>query len=346
MQINPYISDILNQPAVIRETVARYAADRFGAVAADVAARRYDRIVLSGMGASHFAAYPAWLDLVSHGLPAWSVETAELLHHAESLVTEKSLLWLTSQSGASAEIVALIERLADRRPKTILATTADADSPLRRAADTTLQLHIGEESTVSTGSYVSTLAAQHLAVTQIAGGNIEDERSELIDACDVLQHYLAAWQDSIGKWERLIGVPQRLFVIGRGPSLAAVKTGSLIIKESVKFVIEGMSAAQFRHGPLELADEHLTVVILAGSSDARTLNERLAIELREYSAGVVWLDTVPHDVLPTVLIPALPRAAMPIAEIIPLQLLSLALAAQTGVEAGVFRRIGKVTRTL
>ncbi len=344
--MNPYISDIRKQPEVIRETVERYAAHGLADVATDVTAGKYDRIILSGMGASHFAAYPAWLELVGQRLPAWSVETAELLHHAESLVTEKSLLWLTSQSGASAEIVAFIERLADRRPKTILATTANADSPLGRAADTTLQLRIGEESTVSTGSYVSTLAVQHLAVTQIAGGDVGAARRVLTDACDVLQRYLADWQRNVQQWEHLVGVPKSLFVIGRGPSLAAVKTGSLIIKESAKFAVEGMSAAQFRHGPLELADEHLTVVVLAGSGESHSLNERLAIELRDYGATVVWLDAAKHDTLPTILMPALPSAAMPIAEIIPLQLLSLAIASQTGVEPGIFRRIGKVTRTL
>ena len=40
------------------------------------------------------------------------------------------------------------------------------------------------------------------------------------------------------------------------------------------------------------------------------------------------------------------REALPIAEILPLQLLSVALAGQTGVEPGAFRHIQKVTRTL
>ena len=315
-------------------------------VADAVAAQAYDRIVLSGMGSSYYAAYPAWLELVNRGLPAWSVTAAELLHGASSLVTKETLVWLTSQSGASAEVVALLKTMAGSRPKTILGTTAQLDSPLGRGADTVLQLHIGAESTVSAGSYVATLAVQHLAVTQFAGGDVEPARRSLFDAAAALTTYLEDWRRRVERWESLLGLPERLFIIGRGRSLAAALTGSLIIKESARIAVEGMSAAQFRHGPLELADEHLTVIVLAGPERTRALNEKLAVELQEYGANVVWLASEAHSSLATVTMPLLPPPAAPVAEIVPLQLLSLALASQSGVEPGVFRHIGKVTRTL
>lgn len=345
MKINRYVEDILGQPRALQDTVTRYDPAAFAPLAEEIRSGAYDRIVLSGMGSSHFVAYPAWLRLVQQELPAWTVPSAELLHDAPSLVTEESLLWLTSQSGASIEVQALVERLAPQRPRTLLATTAYPDSPLGRAADRLLLLHFGEESTVSTGSYLTTLAVQHLALTQIAGGDVEQAIRDVAGTGEALATYLETWQQRVEEWVRLVGVPRPLYIVGRGPSLAAVETGSLIIKESAKFPVEGMSAAQFRHGPLEMADERLTVLVFAGSEAARPLNERLARELQDYGAVVVWLDWTPHPALPTVLLPSACPATAPIAEMVPLQLLSLALARQTGVEAGVFRHIGKVTRT-
>ena len=59
----------------------------------------------------------------------------------------------------------------------------------------------------------------------------------------------------------------------------------------------------------------------------------------------VWLA---HDVAETdARLPEIASGeALPIAEILPLQFLSVALAGQTGVEPGAFRHIQKVTRTL
>ena len=67
----------------------------------------YDRIILTGMGSSHFAAHRVWCSLVSEGREAWWVSTAQLLETQE-LITGDSLLWVTSQSGESGEVVALL----------------------------------------------------------------------------------------------------------------------------------------------------------------------------------------------------------------------------------------------
>src|SRR4051812_14400087 len=67
---------------------------------------RYDRIVLTGMGSSHFAALPTWRSLVATGRPAWWVDSGQLLETPD-LVTPDTLLIATSQSGASGEVAAL-----------------------------------------------------------------------------------------------------------------------------------------------------------------------------------------------------------------------------------------------
>ena len=128
----------------------------------------FGRVILTGMGASLYAQYPAYLTLASAGLPVWHVEASDLLGGAAGLITPDTLLWITSQSGRSAEIAALLDRLAGRRP-VVLGFTNDTTSPLARSADAVVELRSGDEHTVGTCSYVNSLAA-HLRATAAALG--------------------------------------------------------------------------------------------------------------------------------------------------------------------------------
>ena len=82
-----YLQDILSQPDSLGNALAGF--DRGPLIPLAEALRQgsLDRILLTGMGASFDAAYPAWLALVQAGLPAIWVDSAELIHHAGALVT-------------------------------------------------------------------------------------------------------------------------------------------------------------------------------------------------------------------------------------------------------------------
>src|SRR5439155_13696224 len=108
----------------------------------------FDRIILTGMGASFCAAYPAWCLLAAAGVPAWWVEAGELAEAASALVTPGSLLWIVSQAGHVAEGLALLDAVADRRPALVLATTNQPDSPLARRAGWVQPLHTAKENGV------------------------------------------------------------------------------------------------------------------------------------------------------------------------------------------------------
>src|SRR3984893_18184717 len=119
----------------------------------------YDRVVLTGMGSSHFAALPSWRRLIDAGYPAWWVDTGQLLD-SPRLITPGTLLVATSQSGASAEIVARLESKSSiKQAAALIAITNDPASPLARQAHALVPLHSGGEATVSTKSYLNSLAA-------------------------------------------------------------------------------------------------------------------------------------------------------------------------------------------
>jgi glucosamine--fructose-6-phosphate aminotransferase (isomerizing) len=333
-----YISDIRQQP----QSLQRLLDSPFDAAALTLLRRlpSFDRIVLTGMGASLHASYPAFLALAAAGLPVWHVEAAELLGAAAGLITRATLLWITSQSGRSAEITALLGRLPARRPA-VLGLTSDTASPLAQSADAVIELHCGAEHAVGTRSYVNSLAA-HARGTAVALDR--QLAAEVSAAPSRLADYLGRWDEHIAAWEAAVSEPV-LFAVGRGASLAAARTGALVIKEAARTPIEAMSAPQFRHGPLEMADSRTCIIVLPGGPADAPLNQRLAADLAAFGANAVTI-TRPRDGGGPYLPDLSCEQASPLGEILPFQLLSVVLARRLGHEPGAFRQIGKVTTTL
>jgi glucosamine--fructose-6-phosphate aminotransferase (isomerizing) len=333
---NPFLTDLLAQPAALRDAVAHYDP----AVLAGLDVSRFDRIVVTAMGGSHFAGVPAWLSLVSAGLPVWHIDASVLLHDAISLVNERTLLWVVSQSGRSAEIVALLDRV---KPAQVLALTNDPASPLAARAGLVQLMHAGVEAVVSTKTYLNSLALTQLMALQMAGRPTDAARDELLAAADAVQAYLAdfdARQRSLGA---RVGVPERLFLLGRGASMAAVDAGALVLKEAAKINAAGMSGPQFRHGPYEMADERVTALILEGVGTNAALQRKLAADLRGIGATALLVGSGSDADLPH---PPASGAGLPIVEILPFQLLTFPICAATGFVAGQFRHSTKVTTAL
>lgn len=338
---NPYILDILNQPESLRTALERFDPAPLAPLAKAIQNSEFDRILITGMGGSLYASYPVWLTLGNAGLPAFWVDTAELIHHTPGLVTSKTLLWVVSQSGKSAEIVAAIdfERLTE--PATIIATVNDLESTLAKAAQVQIPIHAGSEYTVSTRTYVNSLAVGQLAALALLGKDVETARQELMQTASAIETYLASWENRVQQIGNAIGFPKRLAILGRGPSLASTYTGALIQGEAAKFLAAPYQAGEFRHGPLELATAELTVLLFAGPQETRELNLRLLNDLRGYQVNAFWIGSEKNEW--QIEIPEVPAIGLPLMEIIPLQLLTIHFAQQIGVEPGKFFRTGKIT---
>jgi glucosamine--fructose-6-phosphate aminotransferase (isomerizing) len=341
--MNPYISDILSQPAALREAVKKYSPDALAPIATGLQNGEFDRLVITGMGASYNAAYPAYLELSGLPIPVVLVNAAELVHYMNRQIGARTLLWANSQSGRSAELLHLLQRIGPTPPACLLASVNDEASSLATAADICLPVHAGPESTVSTKTYVNTLGVNLLAAQQLAGRDIEPLKVAMLTAADGIEHFLSNWQARVNELDAMLGNFETLILLGRGASMSAVWNGALTSKEAAKFSLEGMNAAEFRHGPLELASPGFTALIFAGSSETMQHNHNLALDVFKHDGRALWVDTENDVRLPTILVPSTDELVRPLVEILPMQLLTLVLADRNNVTAGQFRIIGKVT---
>ncbi len=327
----PFEADILDQPRALQAFVDGPRPSRV----ADRPAGDYDRIILTGMGSSHFAALRTWRRLAAAGLPAWWVSTDELLESVE-LITDGSLVVVTSQSGASGETAALLHALLLRAVSAeVVGVTNDPESPLGRQAQTLVELRSGTEATVSTKSYVNSLAAHEW----LTAGLLELDGTALDGAFD--QALAATSLPGLEGGAQLAHaaveaeVP-RLAFIGGQDQLATALLGGLVVKEATKLPAEGFTGGAFRHGPLEIAGPGLTALFFGLAAEAAEAPlQRLAADVEVTGATVVRVPG--HDANGGDGLAALVHGA------IICQWFSVALARARGVTPGEFHYGTKVT---
>jgi glucosamine--fructose-6-phosphate aminotransferase (isomerizing) len=338
----PYLSDVLDQPRSLEETHRLLESPpSLDALARRLIEGRYDRVVLTGMGSSYHGLHPLHLRLVEMGVSAIMVESSELIYYQRRLLEEGTLLVLLSQSGRSAEIVRLLEETAGRLET--IGITNTADSPLARDATAAVLTHAGEEATVSCKTHLAAQMAVAWLGALLTGRGVEETRDALAATISGTRDYLAAWRAHVEGLAALLDGARAVFYFGRGPSLATVGAAGLITKEATHVPSEGMSGGAFRHGPMEILDSTVFVLGFAGDARTRALSESLVADVRA-AGGRAQLASEDATV-PALRLPAVPDVARPVVELLPVEMITLALAALTGREAGTFRVGGKVTTT-
>jgi glucosamine--fructose-6-phosphate aminotransferase (isomerizing) len=334
---SPFERDIADQADALR-AIAQSALRPDLAALAD---NRYDRIIITGMGSSHFAGLPIWRELVAAGYPVWWLDSGQLLDSPQ-LLTPASLVIASSQSGASGEVAALLRRFDDSgRPAAVIGITNDPTSPLAQHADSLVLLHSGHEATVSTKSYLNTLAALDRLASLMTGTPADD----IWDTVKAVEGFKrpAAIDDIAADFTSTSGA--RLAFVGFGDQAASALYAGLITKEAAKIPAEGYIGGQFRHGPLELAGPGLTAVLFDGDASARSSLQQLGSELVASGSTVLTMGNL--GVADAVELPASAgcSSAQLALSAITVQYLAVALAQAKGITPGAFSYGSKVTTT-
>ena len=332
-----YLHDLLAQPQALKDTFdglerpepLTKLAQRLG---------EFHRVVLTGMGSSFHALHPLNLQLIDHGIASMMVETSELVHYYECVLDSRTLVIAVSQSGESAEMVRLTKM---NRGAVVVAVTNTPDSTLARHAAAALVTRAGQEFSVSCKTYVTALMMLQWLGDAFCGQDLRQSRVQLKDASGAAAAFLAEWKKHVRNVAERLSGSRGLFLVGRGASLAAVGAGSLIIKESDHFHAEGMSSASFRHGPFEMLSGEIFVGVLTGDERVQGLNHGLLSDIRQAGGNCELIgETATFE---SFHFAAHSPAIRSILEILPIQMITIALAALAGREAGKFVRARKIT---
>jgi arabinose-5-phosphate isomerase len=138
------------------------------------------RTVVSGMGKSGHVASKIASTLASTGTPAFFVHPAEASHGDLGMITEQDVMIALSNSGESAELLAIVP-LVKRRGAGLIAMTGNPRSSLAREADVHLDAGVAEEAcplglapTASTTAALALGDALAVALLEARGFSADD----------------------------------------------------------------------------------------------------------------------------------------------------------------------------
>ena len=337
--VTQYLQDILGQPTALRAVVSdsgptagRWAQEWHGS------GRR--PILFTGMGASLFAAEAVSAVLSRDGIASRAIATSDLLDYERATLADDPFLVVVSQSGESAELAGLMARVA---PDRVRAVTNRAEGRLADWAGDTLVIGAIPDLSVAIRSYTVTLAALLLLAAALRTG-VGAAATRILAAADEIQRDTGAWQSAARSVASRLSEVQFVTFLGWGSGIGSAHDASLLMKEGARVPSEAMSAAQFRHGAVEVVDRRQATVFFMNDRGDAQREDAWA-----YVAELMALDTTvvvigpepPSDVRTPRLLHV--RAgdtleeAGALAEIVPIQLLAAELAQSSGFEAGSFR---------
>jgi glucosamine--fructose-6-phosphate aminotransferase (isomerizing) len=344
---DPFWAEIAGQPDACRR-----AADALGDAAAALARigeLATGRLLLTGMGSSYDACYPAVSTLARAGVAAIHVDAAELVHFRRGLLGPSTTVVAVSQSGESAELVRLARELAEQQERaTLVAVTNGTANTLAGLADLTFDTRAGEETGPSTMTFAGALVTMAGIARVLAGSDVDatvrETRAEADRVATAIERLLddRGLPDRLARW---FGDRGTFVILGRGPARAATEMAALTLKEAVGIPVESLQTAQFRHGPLELVGPDLAVLLIATEAETLDLDLRFAAELAASGARVlsVTAGAAPPDGVEGIDLATPAGPVTPAASVVPAQLLAWALAPSHGRTRGAYERASKVT---
>ncbi len=357
MAMTPLLEEIMQQPDALSGVRKYYAST--GAIPLNISKQlgisRDTLVVFTGMGSSLHAAYPAQAYLTARGYRAIVWEAAELLHHHLKVLTADTLLVAVSQSGETVEVIALLEALP-KKIKVIAVTNVES-SRLAKEGKVLLPMMAGLQETVSTKTYTCAVAVLMYLAFSIAGDAHRPLTQALLHAVDAQEKILERHDDLMLPTLEFFNNPPYVALLSRGADMASAYQGALMLKEVARLAAEAITAAQFRHGPIEIVNPSHCYIIFARHNQpaeaaprARrpsTLLLKLACDIQSHRGRVLLISDRPVENLTNMrLIQVEPiRLGLgTLVDIVIIQLLAHDYAVRSGLEPGKFWIAEGVTR--
>jgi len=315
--------------------------DRYADLGSRLRAAPPARIVTVARGSSdHAANYCAYLTMARLGHIVASLPMSLVTLNHAPLMARDTLAIAISQSGQSPDVVEPIRYFRDGGATTV-ALVNDTQSPLASAAEWSIGLHAGAETSVAaTKSFIASLVAGALLTAHWQADH------DFLAALESLPESLQQAAES--DWSAALEVltpASNIMVAGRGIGFPVALEAALKFKETSALQAEAFSGAEIKHGPMALVEEGYPLLLFAirGPSQAGML--QLAAEMRQRGARVLLAapaDVAQRDLtLPVARTPDLD----PIVAIQAFYVMAAQLSAARGMNPDQPRHLSKVTKT-
>jgi glucosamine--fructose-6-phosphate aminotransferase (isomerizing) len=310
-----------------------------------------DRIVLTACGTSWHSALVGEYMIEAYARIPVEVEYASELRYRNPPMTNGTLLFAITQSGETIDTLAALREMK-RKGHPTLAICNVVGSTIAREADGGIYLHAGPEIGVaSTKAYTSQCVVMALLALYFgrmrhlsyeAGLRIIQELAALPEH---VREALEANNDARRIAAKYASCDNFLY-LGRQYNFPTALEGALKLKEISYIHAEGYPAAEMKHGPIALVDEHTPSVFIVPQGGVYSKVISNMEEIKARGGPVIAIvdkdDSHAVDLADDVIrIPAVPEFLQPIVTAIPLQLLAYHTAILRGCDVDKPRNLAK-----
>jgi glucosamine--fructose-6-phosphate aminotransferase (isomerizing) len=280
------------------------------------------------------------------------VDYASEFRYRNPVIYPSDVVIAISQSGETADTLAAI-KLAKSRGACIFGIVNAVGSSIARETDTGIYIHVGPEIGVaSTKAFTGQLTCLTLLALALghAKGTIKPEEykqliNELYLIPDKIEQVLKK-NDEIERLARTYTYATNFLYLGRGWNYPVALEGALKLKEISYIHAEGYPAAEMKHGPIALVDNHMPVLFVATHHKGY---EKIISNMQEVKArggriiAVVTEDDqeVAKIADETIGVPETLAPLAPLLSVIPLQLLAYHIAVEKGLDVDQPRNLAK-----
>lgn len=310
------------------------------------------RIIIVACGTSWHAGLVAEYLIEEFARIPVEVEYASEFRYRDPVIYSDDVVIAISQSGETADTLAALE-LAKEKGAFIFGVCNVVGSSIPRLTDAGAYTHAGPEigvaSTKAFTAQVTVLTLIALWLGSRKGVISRIELSSLLAELEQIPRKVdeALHTNEITKEIAHIFKDARNFLyLGRGVNFPVALEGALKLKEISYIHAEGYPAAEMKHGPIALIDEHMPVVVIATRSAQYDKVVSNIQEVKARKGRIIAIvnagDTEASKLAEFVIeVPDAPEAFMPLISTVPLQLLSYHIAVMRGCNVDQPRNLAK-----
>lgn len=331
------LKEIHEQPSAVRDTINHRITDGMPDFSNDgidmEQLKKYRQIFIVGCGTAMHAGMVGKYVIEKLARIPVIVDIASEFRYREPLITERDLLIVISQSGETADTLAVL-RLAKEVNAATMAIVNVVGSSIARETDMVIYTHAGPEiSVASTKAYMVQISVMYLLAFELAylNGAISMEMcrrltEELKSMPDIIEETLEL-KDTCSYVASKLMNAESLLYIGRGLDYALSMEGSLKLKEISYIHSESYAAGELKHGTISLITDGMPVIAVATQKKLieKTISNIKEVKARGAKVVLICADGVEvgQDVADYIIrLPQVDEQLMPMVAAAPLQLIA------------------------
>lgn len=265
------LKEIYEQPQVIRDTISEYIKDKESLFEKMEGLEKYDSIDIIGCGSAYHVGLVGKSLITKYGRVQVHVDIASEYRYTEHIYSRNHLLILISQSGETADTLAVLRKAKEEGIAT-LAIVNVVGSSIAREADKVFYIKAGPEIAVATTkAYTCQLMMLSLMATYFGLKNhLLDESifEEYESVSDLVEEILEDVSDT-QEVAKLIYQHKDIFYLGRKIDYALSMEASLKLKEVSYLHSEAYAAGELKHGTISLIENQTPVLSIITDDSIR-----------------------------------------------------------------------------